>query len=86
MGLVRFGSDSPDNYPQPTLIHNFRSYLVEILSPSNSQKEMKKKREFYFDRGAKEVGLCDGDGKMKFYCHSKLLRASAIFSAFPKAI
>ncbi|MGK0184652.1 MAG: hypothetical protein ACI9R3_000426 [Verrucomicrobiales bacterium] len=56
MGLVRFGSDSPDNYPQPTLIHNFRSYLVEILSPSNSQKEMKRSVNFTSIEGLRRLG------------------------------
>lgn len=40
---------------------------VEVLSPSNSDSEMKVKRQLYFEAGAAEVWLCDTDGKMTFY-------------------
>lgn len=59
---------------------------VEILSPSNSRNEMTKKRKLYFDRGAKEVWLCEEDGSLRFYSSDEGIGASLIFPAFPKSI
>jgi Uma2 family endonuclease len=39
---------------------------IEVLSPSNSQREMVEKRQLYFDAGAVEVWICDLDGTMTF--------------------
>ena len=44
---------------------------VEVLSPSNTEAEMKTKRELYFDAGAKECWQCDLQGRMTYYgCES----------------
>ena len=40
---------------------------VEVLSPTNTKGEIEGKRELYFERGAREVWVCDLDGKMAFY-------------------
>lgn len=40
---------------------------VEVLSPSNSRREMKQKKALYFERGAAEVWFCDRKGKMTFF-------------------
>jgi len=40
---------------------------VEVLSPSNTEAEIKEKTALYFDAGAREVWLCaPEDGKMTF--------------------
>lgn len=40
---------------------------VEVLSPRNTETEMRVKRELYFDAGAIECWTCDADGVMTFY-------------------
>lgn len=40
---------------------------VEVLSPSNSRREMKQKKALYFEAGAVEVWFCDRKGKMTFF-------------------
>jgi Uma2 family endonuclease len=52
---------------------------VEVLSPSNSRREMEDKRELYFARGALEVWLCDEQGALSFYDCTGPLPASRLF-------
>jgi len=40
---------------------------VEVLSPSNTSGEMAEKKALYFEEGAKEVWICDREGRMEFY-------------------
>ena len=40
---------------------------VEVLSFSNSREEMLEKMGLFFAAGAKEVWLCDSDGRMEFF-------------------
>jgi Uma2 family endonuclease len=40
---------------------------VEIVSPSNTATQMEEKRALYFASGAKEVWVCERDGKMRFF-------------------
>ncbi|HEV7405761.1 MAG TPA: Uma2 family endonuclease [Chthoniobacteraceae bacterium] len=40
---------------------------VEVLSPSNSRREMIHKKALYFKAGAVEVWFCDRKGKMTFH-------------------
>ncbi len=40
---------------------------VEVLSPSNSEEEIREKMILYFDAGAKEVWVCGNFGKMSFF-------------------
>ncbi|MDH5680685.1 MAG: Uma2 family endonuclease, partial [Spirochaetota bacterium] len=40
---------------------------VEILSPSNSQKEMDLKMALYFERGCVEVWLVTEEGEIRYY-------------------
>jgi Uma2 family endonuclease len=40
---------------------------VEIVSDANTREEMLGKMQLYFAAGAKEVWLCDEDGKMEFF-------------------
>src|SRR6266567_3539288 len=39
---------------------------VEVLSPSNTEAEMREKMALYFDAGAREVWLCSASGAMSF--------------------
>jgi Uma2 family endonuclease len=40
---------------------------VEVLSPSNSRREMVHKKALYFEAGAVEVWFCDRKGRMTFF-------------------
>jgi len=40
---------------------------VEIVSAANTREEMLGKMQLYFAAGAKEVWLCDEDGKLEFF-------------------
>ena len=49
---------------------------VEIVSPSNSKKEMDEKIQLYLNQGAREVWLCDQEGELSYYSQSGKLEAS----------
>jgi Uma2 family endonuclease len=59
---------------------------VEVLSPSNSDAEIKEKMALYFDAGAKEVWLCETSGAMKFFLASESAPASNLCPNFPAQI
>ncbi|MGI8641502.1 MAG: Uma2 family endonuclease [Pyrinomonadaceae bacterium] len=59
---------------------------VEVTSISNSAKEMKEKRELYFEQGAKEVWVCDEYGDLRFFDESGEIEQSAMFFEFPQKI
>ncbi|HEY6564653.1 MAG TPA: Uma2 family endonuclease [Pirellulaceae bacterium] len=59
---------------------------VEILSPSNSEEEMRLKRALYFEAGAEEVWECDDDGVIAFYGPSGSTETSSLAPAFPKRV
>ena len=59
---------------------------IEVLSSTNTRKEMQAKRQLYFERGALEVWLCDADGKLTFFNPVGRLARSALFPDFPTQI
>ena len=61
---------------------------VEVLSPSNTQREVREKMALYFDAGAKEVWLCAGSGAMTFFRSGKLqpMPGSRICPDFPRQV
>ena len=59
---------------------------VEILSPSNTAEEMAEKRALYFEAGAREVWICELDGRLSFYCGGDLCEDSELCARFPKQI
>lgn len=59
---------------------------VEVFSGSNTQKEMKEKRELYFEKGAKEAWYCDKNGRISFYNEEGKLKKSALCPDFPGKI
>lgn len=61
---------------------------VEILSPGNSDAEIKEKMALYFDAGAEEVWTCDGVGRMKFFERGgqRLGGGSVLCPKFPKQL
>jgi Uma2 family endonuclease len=61
---------------------------VEVLSPDNTELQIKKKSGLYFQAGAKEVWICDKFGAMSFYDGSteKPLGESKLCHLFPTQI
>lgn len=56
---------------------------IEVLSTSNSKKEMRLKKQLYFDNGAQEVWICDLYGQITFYNQSGQLNNSLLAPDFP---
>lgn len=61
---------------------------VEVISPGNTEAEIREKMALYFDAGAKEVWTCSATGGMSFFSakSQKPLRASRICLQIPKRI
>jgi Uma2 family endonuclease len=61
---------------------------VEVLSPANTEAEMREKMALYFDAGAREVWLCAPGGRMSFFtaAGSQSAKNSRLCPAFPKKI
>ena len=61
---------------------------VEVLSPSNTQREMSEKMALYFAAGAEEVWLCSETGGMQFFhvSDAKPASESRLCPAFPGSI
>ena len=59
---------------------------IEVVSMSNSEKEMRQKRKLYFEQGAKEVWICDEYGKIRFFDETDEMENSKMFAGFPKSV
>jgi Uma2 family endonuclease len=62
---------------------------VEVISPSNSQREMDEKIALYFEAGAEEVWVCTGDGEVGFYhknTPAEVMNNSSLCREFPSKI
>ena len=59
---------------------------IEILSPDDTAKDIREKTALYFEAGAREVWICDLEGKMRFLSPTGDLSASTLFPEFPKVI
>lgn len=61
---------------------------VEVLSPGNTQSEIKEKTALYFDAGAQEVWVCGRSGAMTFHERGKgqAIRTSHLCPSFPKQV
>ena len=59
---------------------------VEIISTSNTKKEMAEKRQLYFKAGAKEVWMCDEHGELSFFNAKHPLIHSELVPGFPGKI
>jgi hypothetical protein len=61
---------------------------VEVLSPSNTEAEVREKTALYFDAGAREVWHCTSSGAMKFFRLGKAqpARISHLCPKFPAKI
>ena len=57
-----------------TQIVKSTSNCIEIVSPSNSEAEIREKRALYFGVGATEVWICNLDGSTMLLCRNFGLR------------
>jgi Uma2 family endonuclease len=60
---------------------------IEVLSPDNTDAEIREKMALYFDAGAKEAWVCGRSGEMSFFeLGSSPLNASELCPDFPRQI
>jgi Uma2 family endonuclease len=59
---------------------------VEVISKSNSVREINLKRKLFFERGAHEVWTCDLEGHMRFYGSAGELERSVLAPKFPRHV
>ena len=61
---------------------------VEILSPSNTVREIQEKVALYFEAGASEVWICEQDGTLRFHFSTSppVRERSGICPVFPLTI
>ncbi len=60
--------------------------VVEVLSLSNDDKEIRGKREAVFAKGASEFWVCHRDGSLQFFGPRGRLRKSRICPKFPAGV
>lgn len=58
---------------------------VEVISASNTGEEMEEKKALYFEKGAREVWICE-NGVMQFHHINGQMAASMLVPNFPKLI
>ncbi len=58
---------------------------VEVVSTSNTEDEMQEKKGLYFEKGAREVWICE-NGVMQFYNAGGKLENSVLVPDFPKEV
>ena len=59
---------------------------VEVVSMSNTNREMETKRRLYFEKGAQEVWICNEYGEVGFFNDTGEIEESVWFPEFPKKI
>ena len=59
---------------------------VEIISASNTKKEMAEKSQLYFEAGAIEVWLCNENGDVSFFNAGQQLTRSVLVPGFPEKV
>jgi Uma2 family endonuclease len=81
-------SDRAEEADSATPLITAAEICVEIISPGNSTGAIEDKRALYFGSGAKEVWICDEQGRLQFYCKTLPLTAarSLLCPNFPSLI
>ncbi len=60
--------------------------VVEVLSPSNSEAEIRNKKTAIFAKGAFEFWICDREGKLQFFGRRGPLSKSRLCPNFPISV
>jgi|SRR5438477_7096929 len=81
-------ADSMRELGQSVCFSRAPEICVEVLSPSNTDAEIREKTALYFDAGAREVWLCADSGAMTFLRAGDVqpMRASLICPDFPAQV
>lgn len=59
---------------------------VEVLSPTNTEREIDEKKQLYFASGAEEVWTCDDEGRVRFFDADGRRERSRLALDFPTRI
>jgi Uma2 family endonuclease len=60
---------------------------VEVLSPDNTERQIREKMELYFDAGAQEVWVCGSFGRVEFFAPGRTKSSgSKLCPTFPSEI
>src|SRR2546422_321693 len=59
---------------------------VEVVSPSNTEEELKERQRLYFEKGALEFWLCDLKGEMSFFDPGGQIARSRLCPDFPQRV
>ena len=59
---------------------------IEVISASNTKKEMLQKKDLYFAAGAEEFWICTETGELSFYNRSGEMKQSQLLPNFPAKI
>jgi Uma2 family endonuclease len=76
--IEKYGFETP--YPKAPEI------CAEIRSPSNTTAEMEEKIMLYLAKGAREVWICDLEGRLSFHGNEGALEKSYLAPDFPSQI
>lgn len=57
---------------------------VEIVSPSSTAVQMEEKRALYFATGAKEVWICEREGRLRFFDSRGEIARSHLVARIPE--
>jgi Uma2 family endonuclease len=98
-GFVSASVDTPEGVKVPDVAWASRAFIeryglgtpfpkapeicVEIISPSNTNEEIKAKSNLYFEQGAQEVWLCNLEGTMRFLNANESLERSKLVPECP---
>lgn len=72
----------------PTCYPHAPEICIEVLSPGNTDAEIREKMALYFDADASEVWLCETSGRMKFFSFTDAppMVASRLCPDFPARV
>ncbi len=59
---------------------------IGVLSSSNTEEEIAEKKALYFEKGAKEVWLCDRTGRLECFNPGGKVANSDFFPNFPQTV
>lgn len=71
---------------QSNILTESPEICVEVLSPSNTRKEIEEKKRLYFESGAEEFWICSSKGTLSFYGRDGELSSSKLCPDFPSQI
>ncbi len=74
------------SHPDKASFSSAPEVCVEVLSPSNSRREIEEKLQLYLEAGAQEVWVCDDEGVMTFFNADGAMIQSRLCPNFPARI